>query len=135
MTLTLQHDEVQQYFDMKDDIIVYKERIAELEKLFHIVDIKTSNEVVLPTQEDIYSFVTSAYSYTPVDQHKQWSQEDIASLKDRIFFQGKYSRDDLNIHTIHRTLFPHRTLDGVKSKVYDLGGRCKNDQISPKIKR
>jgi len=30
MELKLTHEEVQQYFDMRDDIAEYKERIAEL---------------------------------------------------------------------------------------------------------
>jgi len=125
MTLTLQHEEVQQYFDMRDDIIEYKERIAEL-----IEALELCNSVPFYDEQSPHDYPSD----TTREEHTsaRWSDYDRARITSRIFLTGTYYGSDREFSTI-RTLFPERTEAAVKSMIYTLGGTIKKGIVHPRI--
>ncbi|MFA7029630.1 MAG: hypothetical protein WC179_05105 [Candidatus Cloacimonadaceae bacterium] len=126
MKLELKDEEVSNYFEMHDEIKSLQNKVIELKAQIKELEI-TPNKV----QECLTGEVKSNCNL----QGKHWSDEDVRLLKDIIFYQGKYTRKELNVKYVHEMLFPFRTLAGVKSKIYELGGYIKQDQIKTKIHR
>ena len=150
MKLELQGDEVQQYFDMQADLAYYQQKAQELEEELDMLKEaqyredtgmnpiqKMGASIPFTHENEVEAFISSLPEpqHGPaVLQNMHWSEADIQTLKDRIFYQGKYDRSETSVDTIC-SLFPFRTRDGVISKIYDLGGRTKAGQVYPRIKK
>ena len=131
MKLILNNEEVQQYFDLQDDCIDYKKQIKDLKSV--IEDLEYVVEDLQKKLQETDSVESEECNEVKSSKGKLWSTHDIDLLKDRIFYQGKYSKEEVNVWYVNLKLFPHRTIDGVISKIYNLGGCVEKGQIKPKI--
>ena len=135
MELKLTHDEVQQYFDMRDDLNYYKLQVALLE-----------DEIALLRQD-----ATAAPAYTELTRTTITNDPlpDVSTLiavydagESRENRQGK-AWDDLDLHIIRMAVgkvhpafmtsslaqLLGRTEQSINSKANELGFRIKNDRV------
>jgi len=142
MTLTLTHDEVQQYFDMRDDLNYYKQKAEELQSI-----VNTMNENRSPAYHDMYEeLYPPSKPTTPVVKDYLPDVPTVIAAYDaketRENRQGK-AWDDLDIHIIRMAVGKvhpafmisslaetlGRTEQSVNSKAHDLGFKVKNDRV------
>ena len=133
MTLTLTHDEVQQYFDTQADLTYSKQKVIELE-----------DEIAMLRQEysaenSVAPSITITKDYLPDISTVIAAYEEGETRDDR---QGK-TWDDIDIHIIRMSVgkahdafrisslasILGRTVQSINSKAHDLGFIVKNDRV------
>lgn len=144
MTLTLQHEEVQQYFDMKDDLAHYKARCQELEETvenyrihFNTLDTCYPSEAEVEDMAEQFTTTEHATGFhrpkdlEPANAMKTWSAEEYDTI--RYLFRKKMY-DKTPFEPLVASLFPHRSVAGVYTKLRECGFRTKNGCIAFPLK-
>lgn len=135
MTLTLTHHEVQQYFDMRDDLEHYKQLVSDLEEelamLRHEASVDSEYSDPAPTTitEDYLpdvSTLVAAYDAKETRENRQnkaWDDLDLHIIRMAV---GKV-HPAFMISSLAEIL--GRTEQAINTKANELGFRIKNDRV------
>ena len=118
MTLTLHHDEVQQYFDMRDDLAYYKQKAQELEEE---LDMLREAEAT-PLSDEV-----------PYDRSgTRWDAEELSTLSYIRNHSGLYDGVQLGVVL---DMFPGRSESSVKHALWTKKIGIKNGRLKFKIEK